>query len=66
MRMAVSLEDGLGLSGDRCMRDTPTVLANTDTEQIQTRSDSTIQTVRKTTTLTESVNWNINDVVIRF
>ena len=25
MRLAVSLEDGLGLSGDRCMRDTPTV-----------------------------------------
>ena len=25
MRMAVSLEDGLGLSGDRCMPDTPTV-----------------------------------------
>ena len=24
MRMAVSLEDGLGLDGDRCMRDTPT------------------------------------------
>ena len=24
MRLAVSLEDGLGLSGDRCMRDTPT------------------------------------------
>ena len=25
MRMAVSLEDGLGLDGDRCMRETPTV-----------------------------------------
>ena len=27
MRMAVSLEDGLDLDGDWCMRDTPTVLA---------------------------------------
>ena len=27
MRMAVSFEDGLGLDGDRCMRDTPTILS---------------------------------------
>ena len=26
MRTAVGLEDGLGLDGDQCMRDTPTVM----------------------------------------
>ena len=28
MRTAVGLEDGLGLDGDRCMRDTPTIPTN--------------------------------------
>ena len=34
MRMAVGLEDGLGLDGDRCMRDTPTIIYCTGSQNV--------------------------------